>query len=227
MKEELKKYVLIIDFISETFGKKVECVLQEVIKQGSQYTSSIVYIKNSISGRKIGSPGTDFVSHVIKSKIFITEQFIVNYQGKSMDGNLLKSSSMFIKDKNNNLIGILCINIDESKLVKTEYLLDKGLQTLKQYFDDNSSIKNIDVQENMYITPIISIESAIINLFGTNDIDIINMSKSQKKEIVSYLYEKNFFELRDSISKTAKYFSMSEVSIYKYLQEVKEGFDKL
>lgn len=227
MNLELTKYIPMIDFLAEVLGKHTEIVLQDIYKEDAGYVSSVVYIKNNISGRKIGAPGTDFVSKIIKSQEFKNKDYIVNYTGKSAQGNLLKSSSMFIKDKANNLIGMLCINIDESQLVRMASLFDMGLQTLQDYLKDNQKNLPSDgqtpVQENMYLTHDTSIEEAIYEFTGNKKIILSQMSKKKKKEIVSHLYDKGFFEIKDSVSKTATAFSMSEVSIYKYLQEIKEN----
>ncbi|HDT8001020.1 TPA: helix-turn-helix domain-containing protein, partial [Enterococcus faecalis] len=45
--------------------------------------------------------------------------------------------------------------------------------------------------------------------------------KPQKLEIVDYLNKNGFFKFKNSVTELASIFGMSEVSIYKYINEVK------
>lgn len=186
MNFELTKYIPIIDFLAEVLGEHTEIVLQEIYKEETGYVSSIVYIKHNISGRKIGAPGTDFVAKIIKSQEFKTKDYVVNYTGRSAQGHLLRSSSMFLKDTEDNLIGMLCINIDDSQLVKMSSLFNMGLQMLEGYLVDNQ--KNIQdnarvhVQENMYLSPDTSLEDAIYEFTGNKNIILSQMSKKKRKQ---------------------------------------------
>ncbi|RXF02024.1 transcriptional regulator, partial [Enterococcus faecium] len=67
------------------------------------------------------------------------------------------------------------------------------------------------------------IEATIIQETQGKDLQKYNLTRTEKIAIVSSLYDKGFFELKDAVSKVAEAFCMSEVSIYKYIQIVKKG----
>lgn len=220
----LKKYLSFIDFLSHIFGKNTEVVLHEIGIDSEGYKSSIVYIKNSVSGRSVGSPGTDFLMKIISSKKYRETDFLVNYTGKSMNGVFLNSSSFFIKDDEGELIGMICINTDKTSLKNLEKSLESALDLIKPFIHQDpkkTDLQDETVNENLYLTIENLIDQEFIEVVGLPHDDSIKLSRNQKMRIMKQLYSKGFFDLKDSISRIANYFKMAEVSIYKYLQEIK------
>lgn len=226
MNLKLRKYLPILDFLSIILGEDTEVLMHEICYDCDGYEASIVYIKNSISGRKVGAPGTDLLLQIIKSKQYKQKDFLANYTSKSMNGKLLNSSSFFIKDENEKLIGMICVNTDKSKYIELEKTLQSSLISIQQFLNQDINVELSDdntVNENLYLTAENSIEQAVIETVGRLGKTNVNFTKIQKLEIVEKLYNKGFFELKDSIGRLAKFFNMSEVSIYKYLQEIKNN----
>ncbi|WP_192871465.1 PAS domain-containing protein, partial [Streptococcus suis] len=89
-------------------------VLQD-FSQGLDH--SLIYIKNNLSGRDIGAPATDFVLDVLQSKVYKEKDYLVNYRTKTLGGKELYSSSFFIKDDAGELLGMICVNADKSKML--------------------------------------------------------------------------------------------------------------
>ncbi|MFL8888262.1 transcriptional regulator [Helcococcus kunzii] len=214
----LDKYIKILDFLVEFLGKDTEVVLQD-FRNG--FDHSVVYIKNNLSGRKKGAPATDFVMDVFKSKIYLHKDYIVNYRTKSLNGMQLYSSSFFIKE-NNKLIGMICLNTDKSKILKLKNLFEASLkiideETTIEYIDDDEEL----VKETFFSNSENLIDAVILEETQGKDISKYPLTKDEKVAIVRSLYQKEFFNLKNSIEKLANVFSMSEVSIYKYIQQVK------
>ncbi|WP_270219192.1 MULTISPECIES: transcriptional regulator [Lactococcus] len=225
----LKKYLSFIDFLSHIFGNNTEVVLHEIGIYSEGYKSSIVYIKNSISGRSVGSPGTDFLMKIISSKKYRETDFLVNYTGKSMNGIFLNSSSFFIKDDEGELIGMICINTDKTNLKNLEKSLESTLDLIKPFIHQDpkkTDLKDETVNENLYLTIENLIDQEFVEVVGLPHDDNIKLTRNQKMIIMKQLYTKGFFDLKDSVSKIASYFKMAEVSIYKYLQEIKSLEEK-
>lgn len=224
MNPELKKYIPILEFLSNVLGQHTELVLQEIYKTEHGYEASIVYIKNNISGRNIGSPGTDFLFKVLQSEEFKIKDYLVNYTSKSHTGKFLTSSSFFIKNEVNQIIGMLCINIDNSHFTELEYFLKEGLSSLNQIinFDNPNPPILEDTNETLYISNHSIIEECVLEAIGSLNREPSKLSKIEKLAIIKKLYEKGFFELKASITEVASYFEMAEVSIYKYIQEIRE-----
>lgn len=64
-------------------------------------------------------------------------------------------------------------------------------------------------------------QDAIYKVIGKYDLENTKLKKDDKLKIVGILNERGFFAMKESISQVANIFNMSEVSIYKYIQEVK------
>lgn len=224
MNPTLKNYVPLAEFLASVLGSRAEIVLQEIFKTECGYDASIVYIKNNISGRAIGSPGTDFLLKVLQSEEFKTKDYLVNYKSKAHTGKFLNSSSYFIKDDTQQLVGMLCINIDNSELTELEYFLKEGLSSLKNILATDNLLNESEenTNENLYVTSHSIIEECVLEAIGTLNREPTKLSKIEKLAIIKNLEEKGFFELKASITEVAAYFKMAEVSIYKYLQEIRD-----
>lgn len=225
MNTKLNTYLLLAKFFSSILDKDTEVVLHEIHYVNNSYETSIVYIGNSISGRTLESPSTDFLTTVIKTGQYKETDFVTNYISRSANGKLLISSSFFIKDCDENLIGMLCVNSDKTKHIELERALEFSLNSIQSFLkrediEQLSSKPKID--ENLYLSLEHSIEQSAFEILGESIINNdIKLTKKQKLDIVSNLYHKGYFELKGSISRTANFFCMSEVSIYKYLQIIK------
>ena len=112
MNKNLKVYISLIDVLAAILGPDTEVVLQDFT---DGFDHSLVYIKNNLSNRKIGSPATDFVLDIVRNKIHIENDYLVNYRSRTHSGKNLYSSSYFIKNELNDLVGMICINSDKSK----------------------------------------------------------------------------------------------------------------
>lgn len=214
----LGRYEVFLDFLVEFLGKDTEVVLQD-FQNG--FDNSVVYIKNNLSGRKKGAPATNFVMDVFKSKVYLHKDYIVNYRTKSLNGKQLYSSSFFIKE-DNKLIGMICLNTDKSNILKLKNLFEASLKII----DEDIKIEDIEednelVQETFFSNSDHLIDAVILEETKGKDISKYTLTKEEKIAIVRSLYQKEFFNLKNSIQKLASVFSMSEVSIYKYIQQVK------
>lgn len=219
MQPKLQSYVALVDFLADFLGEQTEVVLQEIT---NDHHAEIVYIKNSISGRTIGSPGTDFLLRILQTKQYQTTDYLAHYTSKASNGKLLNSSSFFIKDEQAQLIGMLCINSDQSQLLELEKSLTQSLALLKGVMQPKQDeVIAQQIQENLYLSTDNVIEDAIFEVLGVYKFPETLVAKKDKLAIVERLYAKGFFELKDAVTKLAQAFKMSEVSIYKYIQEIK------
>lgn len=215
----MEQYKVIVDFISEILGKKCEVVLHDL---RGDLNKSVVYIKNSLSGRKIGSPATDLLVDIVNNEIYKEKPYLANYKSKALGGKKFRSSSFFIKNAEGELIGMICVNIDYSE----ELLLSAKLEDFLVQFSkvNDFNFKNHDGAEeieNLYGTMDNLVEDTIYKVTGLYNIEDVNLTKQEKLEIVRMLNERGFFAVKESISQIANIFNMSEVSIYKYIQEIK------
>lgn len=219
MNSKLSRYIPLIDFLSYILGNRTEVVLQD-FSQGLDH--SLIYIKNNLSGRNIGAPATDFVLEVLQSKVYKEKDYLVNYRTKTFGGKELYSSSFFIKDEAGDLLGMICINADKSKTLTLKRLFESTLEEFNEELN-SEQVKYGDskIVENFYTTAASMIEAVIEQETHGKDFKRFKLSRSEKIAIVRSLYQKRFFDFKDAIPQVAETFKMSEVSIYKYIQIVK------
>ena len=107
----LRQYVKLTEFLGAALGPDYEVALHDLTDKNR----SIVAIANGyISGREIGAPLTNMALSVLKDESYEWQDYRLHYSGVSAAGNALRSSTMFIKE-DGKLIGMLCINFDDSR----------------------------------------------------------------------------------------------------------------
>ena len=201
------KFVPMVTGISKTFGKNCEVVLHEF----KDLKKSIVAIENGhVTGRSVNSPMTELSLNKVREGTVDSD--IINYSEKTIDGRILKSSTMFIKDDAENYIGCLCINIDITDFIAAKNLLGDIMK-----IGDNEIEENKKNKVNIILSDIV--KSAIKELGKP----VIYLSKDEKVLIVNNLDNQGAFLIKGAIDYVAKILQVSKYTIYNYLDEIKGG----
>jgi len=214
LNQYVKKFISIADFLGEVLGSNTEILLHDL----TDYKRSIVHIINGhISNRKIGDPITDLVLEFMATESKGNKQFISKYNSKTIEGRLLYSSTYFIRDNSNKIVGALCLNSDYYEVKKSLSFLTS---LLPNYVDDKTlSINNI--KENLNSDPqelTLNKIDAIINEF---DIEPNRMTTEEKTDVIAALNDCGIFNIRGSVQEVANKLQMSEPSIYRYIKKIK------
>jgi predicted transcriptional regulator YheO len=209
----LTKYFPLVDFLAEVLGEDVEVVLHDV----EDVERSVVAIRNGrISGRCVGSPATNVVLKILKDGRGSSTDFLANYQGLAADGRSLRSSTFFIHDDDRRLIGILCVNIDTSKLEMLRNFLD-GFLGARRDPDKGGTVERFS--SSVEALAFDSIDAAV----KATGISPQRMSQAEKIEIVRKLNDDGVFLLKGAIPRIASKLEVSEPTAYRYLNCVKKG----
>lgn len=111
----LEQYKTLVEFLGQALGSDYEVVLHDL----SEGNNAIVAIANGhISGRSMGAPLTALALRFLADKEYEQHDYKVGYRGVSRKNGHLRSSTMFIKDEEGRVIGMLCINFDPSRGVQ-------------------------------------------------------------------------------------------------------------
>lgn len=213
-KEELlKKFLPLVDFIAAIAGPHCEVVLHDT----SSVDNSIIAIRNShVSGRQTGGPLTDLGLKLLREEAYHTQDILVNYPARTRDGKPLRSSTLFIKDDDGGIAGMLCVNVDLSGALQARKFIDDFLQnTGREEREAEKSGKacpetmNTSVEELMLTL----MEKVLENM----DIPPERLSPEEKISIVHKLNDMGFFLLKGAVAEAARYLKTSESTIYRYL----------
>jgi len=220
-KQRLQIYVPLVDFIADVLGKNTEVVLHDA----TDLDHSIIAIRNNyISNREVGGPATNLVLKMVKENKTAERDYIANYKGINKFNKNLRSSSLFIRDDEQKMIGVLCVNTD-----------DTMMNNLHDIINELHSIHDQPSEDNEFERPIeslsISIEEMALNeiqeITKLRNIKIDQLKQSDKLEIIETLYLKGIFLLKGAVVEAAKALKISEASVYRYVQKIKRKEDEL
>jgi predicted transcriptional regulator YheO len=212
----IKKFISIANFLGEVLGSNTEIIIHDLIN----YDHSIVHIINGhISNRKIGDSITDLVLEFMITESKGNKQFICNYNSKTIGDKLLYSSTYFIRDEKNNIVGALCLNSDYHEVKKSLSFLTS---LLPNYVDDKVlALSNI--KENLNSNPQEVTISKIDEILNQFDVEASRMTIEEKTDVIAALNNCGIFNIRGSVQEVANKLQMSEPSVYRYIKKIKNN----
>ncbi|HEY9575459.1 MAG TPA: PAS domain-containing protein, partial [Lachnospiraceae bacterium] len=167
------------------------------------------------SGRKIGSPITNFALSML-SKIQNTSDYSsLSYFNRNSSGVILKSTTIPILGEQKRIIGLLCINFYTDTPLSS--ILGTLLPEEKRQIPaiENRETFSDDVDE-LILSTLEAIKGQILN-------DPAISTQNKNKEIIASLYTKGIFNLKDSVSKIANFMNLSKNTVYMHLRNLKNG----
>jgi len=213
--ELLKKYIPLIEFIAEICGPAYEVVLHDVSKP----EASVIAIKNNhITGRKVGSPMTDLALKILKNKQYVDKDYITNYDGYGEGGKNFLSSTYFIKNEKQELIGMICVNNDISDIKQLQDSYNAIMNRFKFREEDN---KDETKYEEYIEKSLASVANSIIaRTIKKVNVPAERMTIEEKIKIINDLDSEGIFLLKGSVSQVAKELNISESTVYRYLNKI-------
>lgn len=200
--------ISIADAMSEMFGKNCEVAVHDLRTP----EKSLIHIAGDITHRKTGAPITDLVLNVLK-KYKDSAKNMIGYRSMTKDGRMLRSTTCFVRDKKEKIIGALCVNFDITEFLGT-YNVFKDLLEKGSEFDKNETFA-----KNLSETIETLTQDAILN-FGKQP---SSFTSDEKIKFVSYLDEKGAFLIKGSVDYVASILGLSKFTVYSYLQKVRNS----
>lgn len=203
----LASYFPVADGIAALVGEHCEIVLHSL----EFLEHSAIYIVNGHNtNRKIGSPITDRALWSLHH--MQTDSVSEPYFTKAKGGVLMKSITIAIRNGKQHVIGLICININldvPTSQFLSSFIAPKEANTKVNFA---SSVEDLVAQ---------TIESTIEDI--TNDRTIANNNKN--RQIVSTLFEKGIFDIKDAINQVAERLDISRHTVYLYIRQMKQDQD--
>lgn len=211
MHPELEKLIPIADAITNNFGENTEVVIHDF----ENLESSIVYISGDVTHREIGAPATNLVLNGLKNNIDKME----GYKTVTNDGKILRSTTIFIRDEQQQIIGCMCINYDITDYLYCKAALEKLTVFPKQSTDSSESAKN---NGNEFFENNVKsiIEKMIAEVIEVLNKPIELMNKDEKMTFVKILDEKGVFLVKGTVDDLAEMLGVSKFTIYNWLEKV-------
>ena len=225
--ELLNQYKILVNFLGKTLGPSFEIVLHEI--KGEEI-KMIAIANGEISNRTLENSVSNETLNILKNKSHHNEESMVNHTVLLKNGKKVRSSSMFIKE-NQKIIGMLCINFDDSKFHDINCQILRIIHPdmfVKNYLSDVSynilvdENKNQDNEENSTDNMENFMEKIFQEVNLKFNYPLERLSKQEREKIVKALYKKGIFNLKDAINFVAKKLSCSPTTIYRYLGKIEK-----
>lgn len=213
--ELFRHYQNIMNYFGGILGSNYEFVLHVLNPNEGSHIGHIV--NGDLSGRSLNAPLTNYAKKLINEKVYLNKDYVLDYVGEGPRGKKFRSSTLFIKDREGQLQGLLCINFDADVYRKVA----KDILKLANLSLDIELIERETDQEQ----PVEKLTDNIRNIiYAVIDKDILEsgaqLSPEQKRLAISKLKEYGVFEIKGKINEVADIMGMSESSVYRYHQMI-------
>ena len=196
--------------ITGHFGENCEVVIHD-LTEDEEHT--IIFIENGhVTGRKVG----DGPSHIVlESRNKKPEELKdrINYLTQTEDGRMLKSTTIYIRDNNDKVVGIFAINYDITNFMMMDYAL-KGFIGAK-----DEKPERITKGVNGLLNDLIDQSVRLVNK------PVAQMNREDKIKAIRFLQDKGAFLITKSGDKVSKYFGISKFTLYNYIDVKDNGKD--
>ncbi|RPF48906.1 putative transcriptional regulator YheO [Hydrogenoanaerobacterium saccharovorans] len=191
--------------ISQQFGNNCEVVVHDLSNNFTE--SSIVIIENGhVTSRKAGDGPSLVVLEALHGDHSKLKDHL-NYLTKTRDGKILKSSTIYIRDEKNDVVGIFSINYDITGLL----MIENSLKPLIATEPDTKEPERIAQNVNDLLDELIE---QSVQLVGK---PVALMNKDDKIKAIQFLNNTGAFLITKSGDKVSKYFGISKYTLYSYI----------
>lgn len=202
--EVLPLLTTIADGLGKHFGSNCEFVIHDYSRD---FESTIVAITNgNVTGRTINQGGTIVGLSVLQGMEKNDGKF--NYFRQTFDGRYIRSSTIYLKNDEGDIVGAFGINLDITDLVRANNFL-KDFTRMEE-----EEKKTETVLFNHVNDLLISMINDSIAYVGT---PVAHMTKQQKIDGINYLASRGAMHIKNAGEEIAKYYDISKFTIYNYL----------
>ncbi|GAL15814.1 YheO-like PAS domain [Vibrio astriarenae] len=196
-----------MDGIASLIGPFCEIVLHSLENLN---TSAIKIANGENTGRQVGSPITDLALKMLKDIEGSERNFSRSYFTRAKGGVLMKSITVAIRNGDNRVIGLLCINVNLD--APFSQVLNSFMPTEEAKAASSVNFAS-DVEE-------------LVDQTVERTIEEINADKSvsnntKNRQIVMELYDKGIFDIKDAINRVADRLNISKHTVYLYIRQRK------
>ena len=192
--------------LAEQFGKNCEIAVHDLSGEDTEHT--IVAIENgSVSSRKQGDGPSQVVLEAMREKDPAQLEDKNGYLMKTHDGRILKCSTVYVRDEQGALAGVLSINYDMTELLMAQRAVD----SLINHATATKAPQRIASNVNDLLDDLISQSVALVGK------PVAMMNKEDKIRAIHFLNDAGAFLITKSGDKVTKYFGISKFTLYTYI----------
>ena len=205
----LNSYRAVVEGVSALIGNHCEIVLHSL----EDLEHSAICIANGHNtNRQEGSPLTDLALKSLHN--MKTDSVSKPYFTRIKNGSLMKSVTIAIRNKNQRIIGLLCININ----------LDVPLsQFIQALMPSNPRGETSSVNFASSVEELVS--QTVEHTIEEVNADRLVANNNKNRQIVVSLFEKGIFDIKDAINLVADRLDISRHTVYLYIRQIKQELE--
>lgn len=216
----MEHYKALVEFLGNVLGKNCEIALLD-LREDKQCITAIA--NGHISGRTVGSPVTDLALNIVASGSWKTSDCQCNYFGLTKDNRSLRSSTFFIKN-DNEILGMLCMNIDDNQYfdIMEKFLHLAGIpdSAIKPEMMEKTVSP---CQENFSTSITETIDCIVDNFCAKYQVPVTHLTRSERLALVERLHNNGVFLIKGALSMVAERMQCSEATVYRYLSKLQKS----
>ncbi|WP_198532142.1 MULTISPECIES: helix-turn-helix transcriptional regulator [Salinivibrio] len=204
----LQSYSAVVDGLAALIGEHCEIVLHAL----DDLNKSAIKIANGENtGRQVGSPITDLALRMLRDIEGSERNFSRAYFTRAKSGTLMKSITVAIRNGDNRIIGLLCININ----------LDAPFSQVLQAFIPDDQAKQAASSVNFASDVEELVDKTVERTVEEVNADKTVSNNTKNRQIVMALYDKGIFDIKDAINRVAARLNISKHTVYLYVRQRK------
>lgn len=193
--------------ISSLFGANCEVTVHDLRKG---YENTIVAIENGQgTGRRVGDGSSELVLRALKENPENVEDNYC-YHARTKDGRILKSSSIYLRDKKGKLVALFGINYDVTDLVMARHALEAAIGDNGEK-DDGGGDVTITSNVNDLLGQLIAEADQFVAK------PVAMMSKEDKIRAIQFLNDRGAFLIKKAGDKVSRHYDISKYTLYNYM----------
>lgn len=182
-----------------------------VIHDFSDLEHSIVHLEGNVSNRAVGDAATDLLLSRVRAGR--TDEDLHNYRTRGAAGGTLKSSTVFLRDRDGRPRGAFCVNLDIDVLQRARDGIDALLRVEERSSVSETLSGDIDG----------TISAVFAETVRAMDMHLPVMARKDKLALIARLDDKGMFQVKRAVPVLARAFGTSRATIYNYLKSARAG----
>lgn len=199
-----------VENIAALLGDKCEIVIHDFTEG---YDETIVKIVNGhVSGRTVGNPPTNLFFEIIADQEATSKDLPI-YFTTTPSGAIIKSSTTFIRNKRQTIIGAICINLDITDLVQSQEYMEKFTGYSRGEAPRSGELYAQSLGE--------IVEHYLKRVEEQIGKPAHEMNKKEKMRALAFLDEKGILQMAKANVRLCEFFNISKYTLYNYLDTIR------
>ena len=208
----LDQFARLTAFLGLALGPDYEVALHDLTDKHC----SIIAIANShVSGRSVGAPLTNVALQILKDGSYLRSDYLLHYPGLSQEGKPLQSSTFFLKEEGK-LVGMLCINFDDSRYRAVSQAV---LQLCQAAGLEEPEEARAPERFHNSIQGVAG--EAVAQALAGLGREAGQLTPEQRQQLVAALEPQGIFLLKGAVKEVAQALGCSQATVYRYLSQAR------